>query len=214
MKFSAKGLLFDNDGVLVDSHAAAVDAWTKWAERYAPDWNWAASENAGVRAEDMVRAIVGDERFTEANDYINALEQETAGETVALAGAVELTASLPAGTWTVCTSANANLGRARLEAAGIAVPAELVTGDDVAKGKPNPDPYLLGASRLGIEPENCVVFEDAAAGCIAAIEAGVGLVVGVSEKALATDADIVVRDLTGITFDGDELYIPDKNRLR
>jgi sugar-phosphatase len=59
-----------------------------------------------------------------------------------------------------------------------------------------------------------VVFEDAQAGALAAIAAGVGLVVGVSEAAMETDADIVVRDLTGITFDGDELYIPDKNRLR
>jgi beta-phosphoglucomutase-like phosphatase (HAD superfamily) len=73
---------------------------------------------------------------------------------------------------------------------------------------------LLGAERLGFAPEDCVVFEDAAAGAEAAIAAGVGLVVGVSEKALDTEADIVVRDLVGITFDGDELFIPDKNRLR
>ena len=214
MKFNTRGLLFDNDGVLVDSHAAAAEAWAKWAERYAPGWDWDAPENAGVRAEDKVRAMLGDERFTEANDYINALEQATAGATVALPGAVELTTSLQAGIWTVCTSANANLGQARLEAAGIPVPAELVTGDDVKNGKPFPDPYLLGAQRLGLDPADCVVFEDAAAGCEAAIEAGVGLVVGVSEKALATAADIVVRDLRGITFDGDELVIPDKNRLR
>jgi sugar-phosphatase len=101
-----------------------------------------------------------------------------------------------------------------LAAAGIPIPAELVTADDVANGKPHPDPYLLGAERLGLDPADCVVFEDAAAGCEAAITAGVGLVVGVSEKALETNADIVVRDLTGITFDGDELVIPDKNRLR
>ena len=214
MKFNARGLLFDNDGVLVDSHGAASDAWAKWAEKYAPGWNWDSPENAGVRAEDKVRSMVGDELFGEANDYINDLEQASAGETIALPGAVELTSSLRAGIWTVCTSANANLGRARLEAAGIPVPAELVTGDDVPRGKPFPDPYLLGAERLGLDPADCVVFEDAAAGCEAAIEAGVGLVVGVSEKALATDADIVVKDLRGITFDGDELVIPDKNRLR
>ena len=214
MKFNARGLLFDNDGVLVDSHGAASDAWAKWAEKYAPGWNWDSPENAGVRAEDKVRSMVGDELFAEANEYINALEQDSAGETVALPGAVELTTSLRAGIWTVCTSANANLGRARLVAAGIPVPAELVTGDDVPRGKPFPDPYLLGAERLGLDPADCVVFEDAAAGCEAAIEAGVGLVVGVSEKALATAADIVVKDLRGITFDGDELVIPDKNRLR
>ena len=198
----------------MDSHGAAADAWGAWAERYAPNWNWGTSENAGVRAEDMVRNLVGDELFAEANDYINSLEQATASETVALPGAVELTTSLPAGQWTVCTSANANLGRARLQAAGIPVPNELVTGDDVKLGKPNPDPYLLGATKLGVDPENCVVFEDAQAGCLAAIEAGVGLIVGVSEKALDTSADIVVRDLKGIRFDGEELYIPDKNRLR
>ena len=214
MKFNARGLLFDNDGVLVDSHGAASDAWAKWAEKYAPGWNWDSPENAGVRAEDKVRSMVGVELFAEANAYINDLEQASAGETIALPGAVELTTSLKAGIWTVCTSANANLGRARLAAAGIPVPAELVTGDDVPRGKPFPDPYLLGAERLGLDPADCVVFEDAAAGCEAAIEAGVGLVIGVSEKALATDADIVVKDLRGITFDGDELVIPDKNRLR
>jgi sugar-phosphatase len=90
----------------------------------------------------------------------------------------------------------------------------LVTANHVERGKPHPDPYLLGAERLGFDPADCVVFEDAVAGAQAAIEAGVGLVVGVSEFALATEADIVVRDLTGITFDGEVLFIPDKNRLR
>ena len=85
----------------------------------------------------------------------------------------------------------------------------MVRGSDGTRPAPE-----LGAERLGFEPEDCVVFEDAAAGAEAAIAAGVGLVVGVSEKALDTEADIVVRDLVGITFDGDELVIPDKNRLR
>ena len=214
MKFNAKALLFDNDGVLVDSHQAALDAWTQWATEYAPGWDWDAPENAGVRAEDKVRQLVPAEKFDQANDRINQLEQGTAHETVALGGAVELTTGLKPGTWTVCTSANVNLGRARLAAAGIPIPDQLVTANDVSRGKPNPDPYLLGAQRLGVDPENCVVFEDAAAGVQAAIDAGVGLVVGVSEKALDTDADIVVRDLSGITFDGEELHIPDKNRLR
>lgn len=214
MKFYAKGLLFDNDGVLVDSHEAARLGWQQWALEYAPDFNWDVPENAGVRAEDKVRALVAPELFDEANNRINELEQNTAHLTVALAGAVELTTSLSPGTWTVCTSANPNLGRARLEAAGIPVPKELVTAADVQNGKPHPDPYLLGAERLNLDPSDCVVFEDAIAGVNAGLEAGVGLVVGVTEKALASEADIVVRDLTGITFDGNELFIPDKNRLR
>ena len=214
MKFYASALLFDNDGVLVDSHQAAAEAWAQWAREFAPHFEWDVPENAGRRAEDKVREQVAPELFERANDRINELEQLTAGSTIALSGAVELIHSLRAGTWTVCTSANPNLGRARLLAAGLLVPAELVTAADVARGKPYPDPYLVGAQRLGFAPEDCVVFEDAPAGAEAALEAGVGLVVGVSEKALSTEADIVVRDLRGITFDGEELVIPDKNRLR
>ena len=215
MKFYASGLLFDNDGVLVDSHAAASAAWKLWCSEYAPHIDWDKPENAGQRAEDKVREwIASPDLFDEANDRINALEQASAGEPVALGGAVELLHSLPADVWTVCTSANPNLGRARLLAAGLPVPPQLVTAADVKLGKPHPDPYLLGAERLGFAPEDCVVFEDASAGVAAALAAGVGLVVGVSERALDTAADIVVRDLTGITFDGETLTIPDRIRLR
>ncbi|MEY4499430.1 MAG: hypothetical protein RL319_418 [Actinomycetota bacterium] len=215
MKFYASGLLFDNDGVLVDSHASAAAAWKKWCEKYAPHINWDTDDNAGVRAEDKVREwISSPDLFEEANNYINALEQDSANETLPLPGAVELTSNTDTKFWTICTSANANLGRARIAAAGIPVPPQLVTGDDVKRGKPHPDPYLLGAEKLGFAPEDCVVFEDAIAGAEAAEAAGVGLIVGVGPLALNGVADIVVNDLTGITFDGELLYIPDKNRLR
>jgi sugar-phosphatase len=214
MIHACKGLLFDNDGVLVDSHDAAIEAWGIWSSEFAPHFDWNQPQNAGRRAEDKVREQVALELFEVANNRINELEQSTAHLTVALPGAVELTRSLIDGTWTVCTSANARLGRARLEAAGIPLPAELVTGDDVSRGKPLPDPYLLGASRLGFDPSDCVVFEDAEAGVQAALAAGVGLIVGVSERALETSSPIVVRDLRGITFDGSTLVIPDDNRLR
>ena len=215
MKFYASGLLFDNDGVLVDSHAAAADAWAIWCSEYAPQISWDDPKHAGQRAEDKVREwISSPDLFEVANNRLNELEQITAHTTIALPGAVELTSSLRDGTWTVCTSANPNLGRARLVAAGIKVPAELVTAADVKRGKPHPDPYLLGAERLGFAPEDCVVFEDAIAGAEAAEAAAVGLIIGVTSAALAGPADIVIRDLTGITFDGDLLYIPDSNRLR
>ena len=206
--------MFDNDGVLVDSHSASGVAWEIWAKEFAPHFEWDVPENAGMRASDKVREHVGPELFEVANNRINELEQQTAHETIALAGAIDLLHSLTAGTWTVCTSANVNLGTARLKAAGLPVPAELVTGDDVERGKPFPDPYLLGAKRLGLDPADCVVFEDAIAGVEAGIEAGVGLVIGVSERALDSAADIVIKDLTGITFDGETLFIPDRSRLR
>ena len=206
--------MFDNDGVLVDSHSASGVAWEIWAKEFAPHFDWDVPENAGMRASDKVREHVGPELFEVANNRINELEQQTAHETIALAGAIDLLHSLKAGTWTVCTSANVNLGTARLKAAGLPVPAELVTGDDVERGKPFPDPYLLGAKRLGLDPADCVVFEDAIAGVEAGIEAGVGLVIGVSERALDSAADLVIKDLTGITFDGENLFIPDRLRLR
>jgi len=215
LKYFASGLLFDNDGVLVDSHSASLVAWDLWAKEFAPTANWNDPANAGQRAEDLVRRwISSPDLFDQANDRINQLEQDTAHQTVPLPGAVDLLHSIADDVWTVCTSANTNLGRARLQAAGLPVPKHLVTANHVARGKPHPDPYLLGAERLGFDPADCVVFEDAVAGAQAALEAGVGLVVGVSEFALATEADIVVRDLTGITFDGEVLSIPDKNRLR
>ena len=214
MKFYCSGLLFDNDGVLVDSHAAAKAAWDVWAEEYFPGYDLDKAKNAGRRAEDMVREMVSPELFAVANDRINELEQETAHMTVPLDGAKELLESLPKGVWTICTSANPNLGRARLEAAGLLIPEQLVTGDDVKRGKPFPDPYLLGAEKLGFDIADCVVFEDAEAGVQSAIEAGVGLVIGVGTRGLETTADIVVKDLTGISFDGEELVISDKNRLR
>ena len=215
MKFYASGLLFDNDGVLVDSHHAAIAAWAQWCSEYAPTVNWNTPDNAGVRAEDRVRQwISSPELFEEANNRINQLEQDSSGDTVALAGALELLTSIPAGTWTICTSANVNLGRARIIAAGLPVPPALVTAEDVVNGKPAPDPYLLGASRLGFDIADCVVFEDAVAGVEAGLAAGAGLVVGVSSRALDSAADIVVRDLSGITFDGEVLTIPDKIRLR
>ncbi|NBY43188.1 MAG: HAD family hydrolase [Micrococcales bacterium] len=193
MKFYCSGLLFDNDGVLVDSHAAAKAAWDVWAEEYFPGYDLDKAKNAGRRAEDMVREMVSPELFMVANDRINELEQETAHMTVPLNGAKELLESLPKGVWTICTSANPNLGRARLEAAGLLIPEHLVTGDDVKRGKPFPDPYLLGAEKLGFDIADCVVFEDAEAGVQSALEAGAGLVIGVGTRGLETTADIVVK---------------------
>jgi sugar-phosphatase len=94
------------------------------------------------------------------------------------------------------------------------LPKEFVSGDDVENGKPAPDPYLLGAKNLGFDPAVCIVFEDADAGVKAALAAGVAFVIGVSVRALDTDADIVVEDLTGISFDGKQLEIPEEKILR
>ena len=213
MRYPAKGLLFDNDGVLVDSMAGAIKAWRAWGEKYFPGFEL-TSEHHGKRAQDLVLSMVGEALFKEADDHINALEQELASETVPLTGAIELATSLTPGSWTVVTSANPNLAKARLAAAGIPIPKELVTAWDVTKGKPDPEPYLKGAENLGFDISDCVVFEDAAAGIQAGFDAGAGLLVGVTEHAMDTKADLVVKHLGGITFTDGELFIPDELRLR
>jgi sugar-phosphatase len=213
MILRASALLFDNDGVLVDSHAAVNVAWGILAEEFGLK-NFSISNHYGTRAQDLILELVGEARFEQANNRINELEQATADQTHALPGAVELLHSLPAGIWTICTSANSNLGRARIKAAGLPLPEQFVSGDDVEHGKPAPDPYLLGAKRLGFDAGDCIVFEDADAGVKAALAAGAAFVVGVSAQALATDADIVVEDLAGISFDGKQLVIPEEKILR
>jgi mannitol-1-/sugar-/sorbitol-6-phosphatase len=213
MILRASALLFDNDGVLVDSHAAVNVAWGILAEEFGLK-NFSISNHYGTRAQDLILELVGEARFEQANNRINELEQATADQTHALPGAVELLHSLPAGIWTICTSANSNLGRARIKAAGLPLPEQFVSGDDVEHGKPAPDPYLLGAKRLGFDTGECIVFEDADAGVKAALAAGAAFVVGVSAQALATDADIVVEDLAGISFDGKQLVIPEEKIIR
>jgi sugar-phosphatase len=213
MILKASALLFDNDGVLVDSHAAVDKAWGVLGEEYGLE-GFSISNHYGTRAQDLILELVGEAKFEAANNRINELEQSSADQTLALPGAVELLQSLPLGIWTICTSANSNLGRARIKAAGLPVPEQLVTGDDVENGKPAPDPYLLGAKNLGFDASECIVFEDADAGVKSALAAGAAFVVGVSVRALETVADIVVEDLVGISFDGKQLVIPEQKILR
>lgn len=214
MDFQVAGLLFDNDGVLVDSHQAAIDAWTIWCSRYAPHIDWDAQGTAGVRASDMVRMWAPDADFDAAYGFINDLELSTAGSTVPLPGSLALLSSLPAGSWTICTSAGRELGLARVTAAGLPVPAEFVCGDDVEFGKPAPDPYLLGAKRLGLYPAQCVVFEDAVAGVTAARAAGVGVVVGIGSRVVDAAVDCVVSSLSGISWSSGLLTVPTSSLLK
>ena len=101
----------------------------------------------------------------------------------ALPGTVALLAGLPAERWAVVTSATRRLARARLSGLGLH-PRRLVAADDITRGKPDPEPYLLGAAKLGFAPGDCVVFEDSAAGVTAARAAGMR-VVGVGARAAA-----------------------------
>ena len=212
MIFQAKGLLFDNDGVLVDSAYSIDGSWGEWAKIYAPGFKVDYSHH-GRPARDIVRSLVDDEIFDEAYAKINQLELDLTHLTRPMPGVIDLLTSLRPGTWTIVTSAGPDLAYGRLSAAGIPIPKELVTAYDITHGKPNPEPYQKGAANLGLSPTDCIVFEDAPSGVKAGVAAG-ARVVGVGKEVLETQAEIVVHTLEGISFDGEQLTIPEQNRLR
>jgi mannitol-1-/sugar-/sorbitol-6-phosphatase len=107
----------------------------------------------------------------------------------------------------VVTSGGRAIATARMASAGLAAANVLVTSDDVERGKPFPDPYLLAAQRLGLSPGRCAVFEDAPAGIASARAAGVEVIVGVGPNAATEDVTAAVADLRGVRFDGQSLHI-------
>ncbi|MCO7221607.1 HAD-IA family hydrolase [Klenkia sp. PcliD-1-E] len=209
----ARGILFDNDGVLVDSLASVEGSWTRWAQVHGIEPGRALDVVHGRRAADTVALLVAEEQRAAAVDLIEAIELEDAGVCAAMAGIPALLAQLPPGSWAVVTSGTRRLATARLQAAGIPVPEVFVTADDVALGKPDPAGYLAAASGLGLAPADALVVEDSPSGIAAGLAAGCP-VLGVGEEALHTDAAVVVRDLAGSRWAGDGLLLPAATVLR
>jgi sugar-phosphatase len=170
--------LFDMDGTILSSIAAAERVWTAWAERHGLDVQAFLPTIHGVRAVETIRnlALPGVDAEAEADALTLAEIADVAGID-AIAGAAAFLGALPADRWAIVTSAPRALALRRIEAAGLPMPAVLVTADDVANGKPAPDCYLLAAERLGRPIAECLVFEDAPAGIAAAEAAGAQVIV-------------------------------------
>jgi sugar-phosphatase len=207
-----RGLLFDSDGVLVDSDASVEHSWSRWAERWSLDPAEVTAMVHGRRSADTVSLVIAAEDRARALAEIDRFEVEDAASVVACPGAADLLGALPAGSWAVVTSGRRELAVARLRATGLPVPKVMVCAEDVFAGKPDPAGYLRAAAELGLPAAECVVVEDSPAGVEAGVAAGAA-VLGVSERALATPAAAVVRDLRGVTWDDAVLHLPD-DRLR
>nr|WP_189663685.1 HAD-IA family hydrolase [Pseudomonas paralactis] len=166
------------DGTLLNSIAAAERVWSIWAERHGLDVDAFLPTIHGARAIDTItrQALPGVDPEVEAQ-WITDAELNDVDGVVAIPGAVEFLKGLPADQWALVTSAPKALALRRLQAAGIPVPAVWVTAEDVANGKPDPACYLLGAKRLGVSIEDCLVFEDATVGIRAGEAAGADVVV-------------------------------------
>jgi len=171
-----QAVLFDLDGTLVNSKPAVERAWIQLAtEAQIPLEKMVGLH--GIPAEQSLRQLLPDREEKEILKWVERIEYLETSDTkgvIAIDGAVELLKKLDENniSWTIVTSCTIPLALSRVKAAGIPFPENSVTFNDVEKGKPFPDPFLLGAKRLGINPINCVVVEDAPAGVIAGKAAG------------------------------------------
>lgn len=163
--------LFDMDGTLITSIDSANRAWTRWSKMRGFDPSYVISIMHGVRTVETMRRLGVADPEAEAA-WITRTEIEDTEGVEPIAGATAFLASIPEDRWAIVTSASRSLAKARLARAKIAIPRVLVTSDDVEKGKPDPACFLLGAERIGADPERCLVFEDTIAGLAAADAAG------------------------------------------
>jgi mannitol-1-/sugar-/sorbitol-6-phosphatase len=191
-------ILVDLDGTLVNSDGAVRRAWTGFAHRHGLDVETVLHAAQGRPSGETARKLAPG-----APDEPRLLEDAEVADTdgiVALPGAAELLAARL--TLALVTSCTRRLATARLTAAGLPIPAVAVTADDVARGKPDPEPYLTAARALGVDPAACVVLEDAPAGIVAGRAAGMTVI------ALRTThgddeldgADAVVADLAALSL--------------
>jgi sugar-phosphatase len=170
--------LFDMDGTILSSVAAAERVWTRWAERHGLDVATFLPTIHGVRAIDTIGrlGLPGVDAAREAAELTLAEIADVDGIRP-IAGAAAFLSSLPADRWAIVTSSPRELAKARLAAAGIAPPPVVVTAEDVIRGKPYPDGFQLAAEKLARDVRDCLIFEDAPAGIEAAEAAGATVLV-------------------------------------
>jgi sugar-phosphatase len=183
--------LFDMDGTILTSIKAAERVWGQWAAGHGLDVDAFLPTIHGKRTEETIRSLnlPGVDPVAEAAAITRAEIDDVAG-IEAIVGAHDFLASLPRERWAIVTSAPRALALARIAAAGLPMPAVLVAAEDVERGKPAPDPFLLGASKLGVPPGDCLVFEDTLAGLRSATAAGMASIVVTTTHAHPLETDV------------------------
>jgi len=207
IQFECAAILFDLDGVLVDSTRSVERQWRIWAREMGIEGDRVTTVAHGVRAVEVIRAVAP---HLDAEAEVRKLESREAEDldgVSAMPGAIELVRAVPEGRWGVVTSGTRHLATKRLRLFGIPIPKVMVTADDVAKGKPDPAPYLRGAELLGVNPAECLVIEDAPAG-IKSAHAGGMKVIGLTSTypaAALSEADAVVKKLSQLQVSSEDV---------
>lgn len=191
--------LFDMDGTILDSIASAERAWDAWSRANGHDPAAVRATMHGVRTVETMRRWGAADPEAAAHALMQA-EMADVGDVVPIAGAPAFLAAIPADRWALVTSAPRVLAERRLAAAGLTPPAIFVSAEDVTRGKPAPDPFLMGAQRLGVAAADCLVFEDAPAGIAAGLAAGADVVAITATHREPLAAQVpMVRDYRALT---------------
>lgn len=201
MSFLCDAVIFDLDGILVDSNPIVERHWRIWAEQHEIPFERIAAIHHGRPSVQVIQQVAPDlDAEAEAHKKETVEASDTDG-LIVFEGANRLLSDLPRDCWAIATSGTRRTATIRINHVGFPMPEVLVTADDVEQGKPAPDPYLLAVKKLRIDPARCVVVEDAPAGITSARKAGTR-VIGVAStnppKALAA-ADVVVDRLEQLT---------------
>jgi sugar-phosphatase len=201
IEITARGILFDMDGVLISSTGADERCWLRWAKYHNMEGTFSPQSTHGRRALDTLRALRPDLDPVIEQRRLEDYDAEDHGGLIVLPGVEKLLASLPADCWTIVTSATVRLLQGRLGYAKLPMPAALVSADKVANGKPHPEPYLTGAKLLGLAPADCLVIEDSPAGVASGKAAGCKVLAVLSSHSQSelTAADWFVATLEQVT---------------
>jgi len=170
--FNCQAILFDLDGVLVDSTPCVTRVWTQWALHHGLDPQHVVHTAHGQKAIETVRRVAPQLDAEREFRIIERMELEDTHGLRLLPGAKELLGAIPRERYTIVTSGTRRLATKRLQTVGLPVPAAMVSADEVSRGKPDPEPYVAGAAALGYPAGECLVFEDAPSGIRSAQAAG------------------------------------------
>lgn len=208
IKVSTQALLFDLDGVLVNSIPAVERVWSRWARERGFNVQEVLHRAHGRPSIETLRFLLPNADHEAENRLVEQAEIEDLEGIIPLPGVKELLAALPRDRWAIVTSCTRPLAEVRVRAAGLPAPGLFITANDITQGKPNPEPYLKGAADLGFAPEECIVVEDALAGIAAGKNAGARVIAFTTTASItdivAAKPDWILKDCSAIEVDGSE----------